>query len=360
MTEGAASIRADDGRGEVVDPARLHKFASEVLERSGIQREDARLIADSFVWADLHGLPFVGIRRLPEFVGRLREGGTRPGPSQELSVVHERGAFVVVDAEDTFAQVTGVRSMQLAVDKARSGGVGVVSVRNTTSAGALGYLAMLAAEDRMIGLAINNTAPVVSAWGGASGVMGAQPFAVASPAGCHPPLLLDMTNTVMSMVRMHEHQARDESLPEGAALAADGTPTTDPATAIAGILLPSGHRGFGLALMWEVITGILAGGEVFGSNVGLPGQLARPMGVSLFLMAIDPTASMPYERFVERVDDFIDHLHSSPAAPGMDSVRVPGERSQATARARRSDGIPVPDEVIRSLESLGAQVDVVW
>jgi LDH2 family malate/lactate/ureidoglycolate dehydrogenase len=360
MSEDVASVEVEESRGKVVEPQRLRGFARDVLERTGVESEDARLMADYFVWAELHGLPFVGIRRLPEFVGRIREGGTRTGSDQEPTVVQERGAFAVVDAGHTFAQVSGVKAMRLAMSKARSTGVGVVAVRNTTSAGALGYLAMLAAENGMVGMAINNTAPVVSAWGGASGVMGAQPFAVASPAGEHPPLLLDMTNTVMSMVRMYESQARREPIPEGVALAADGQPTTDPAAAIAGTLLPSGHRGYGLAVMWEVLTGVLAGSDMFGADVGMPGQLDRPMGVSLFLMAIDPTAAMPQQTFTTRVDELIDHLHDSPTAAGVDAIRVPGERSQATARTRREGGIPIPDDVVRSLEKLGSEVGVSW
>jgi LDH2 family malate/lactate/ureidoglycolate dehydrogenase len=360
MSDAAASVPVGDTGDELVDPERLRQFASEVLERVGMGDGDARVMADSFVWADLHGLPFVGIRRLPECVGRLQKGGTDPGDGTGLSIVGEREAFAVVDAMDTFAQVTGVRAMELAVDKARSTGVGIVSVRNTTSAGALGYLAIQAAERGMVGMAINDTAPVMSTWGGSAGALGAQPFAVASPAGRHPPLLLDMTNSVMSMVRIYEHQTRDETIPAGVALAADGQPTTDPASAIRGTLLPAGHRGYALALMWEVLTGVLAGGEAFGNDVGLPGQLERPMKVSLFLMAIDPTASMAHETFAARVDQLIDHVHAAPTHAEADDVRVPGERSQAIAARRAQEGLPIPDEVVRSLQTLGVQVGVSW
>lgn len=360
MNDVAPAVEDGNVHDQWVDPERLRAFAYDVFVRLGMDHADAELLADYFLWADLRGLPFVGIRRLPEFVGRLRSGGTEIGSGQGLTILHERAAFAVVDAKHTFAQIAGVRSMRLAMEKARSAGVGVVVVRNTTSAGALGHLAMVAADGGMVGMAINNTAPVVAPWGGSTGVMGAQPFAVSSPAGRHPPLLLDMTNTAMSMVRMHEYERRGEPIPEGAALAADGRPTTDPATAIRGVLLPAGHRAYGLAVLWEVISGVLAGGEIFGGDVGLPGQLERPMGVSLYLMAVDPTAAMPYDTFTARVDQLIDQLHDSPTASGADSVKVPGERSQATARVRRTSGIPIPADVAQSLAAMGADLGVPW
>jgi LDH2 family malate/lactate/ureidoglycolate dehydrogenase len=360
MREPAAPATRETLEFETIGADRLGPFCQAVFEKLGMSSEDAMLIADYFVWTELRGLPFVGARRIPEFVTRLREGGSRLPTDGGVTVVQERDAFALVDAHHSFAQVSCVRAMDMAIEKAASTGAGVIVVRDTTSAGNLGYYALRAAERGMIGLAINNTAPVMAAWGGARGVMGAQPFAVASPAGRHEPLLLDMTNSVMSMVRMHEYQVRSESLPDGVALDASGLPTNDPAAAIAGTLLPFGHRAYGLAVMWEVITGILAGGPKFGGNVGLPSHHRDPMGVSIFLMAIDPMSSIGYESFTARVDELIDHLKASPTARDVDSVRVPGERSAALARARREQGIPMPPDVVRALTEVGAEIGVEW
>jgi LDH2 family malate/lactate/ureidoglycolate dehydrogenase len=360
MSKPVLSATSETHALETIDADRLRQFCQAVFEKLGLSSEDAALIAEYFVWTELRGLPFVGARRIPEFAARLREGGSRLPTNGGATIVHERDAFALVDAHHSFAQVSCLRAMDMAIEKAESAGVGVIVVRDTTSAGNLGYYAMHAAERGMIGMAINNTAPVMAAWGGAGGVMGAQPFAVATPAGRHDPLLLDMTNSVMSMVRMHEYQARGESLPDGAALSADGAPTNDPAAAIAGTLLPFGHRAYGLAVMWEVITGVLAGGPRFGGNVGLPSHHRDPMGVTIFLQAIDPTSSIGYESFTARVDELIDHLHASPTAHGVDRVRVPGERSAALARTRSAQGIPMPADVVRALTELGSELGVGW
>jgi LDH2 family malate/lactate/ureidoglycolate dehydrogenase len=343
-----------------VDPARLRQFTQALFERVGLRSDDAARVADYFVWVELHGRPFVGARRIPEYVARLREGGTRIADTAELAIVEERAGFALVDGRDTLAQITGAQAMELAVEKARLTGVGVVVVRDTTTAGALGYFAMLAAEQGMIGMAINNTPPVMAAWGGTSGAMGAQPFAVASPAGQHPALLLDMTNSAMSMVRMYDAQRRGEQLPEGVALDAEGTPTRDPASAIAGTLLPMGHRGYALALMLEVLTGVLGGASRFGGDVRMPADHANPMAVSLFFLAIDPAAVMPIETFTARVDQLIDQMHRVPTAAGVDGVKVPGEQSHTVARERRERGIPMPDDVVATLRELGDQLGVAW
>jgi LDH2 family malate/lactate/ureidoglycolate dehydrogenase len=235
-----------------------------------------------------------------------------------------------------------------------------VVLRNVTTAGALGYYADVAAENGMIGFVINNTPPVMAAEGSRGGVLGAQPFAVAAPAGAHPSLRLDMTNSVMSMVRIWDTQVRGDELPPGVAVDADGEPTADPAAAINGTLLPMGHRGYALALMWEVLTGVLGGAERYADGVGMPADVAHPMAVTMFLLAIDPAAAMDELAFRGRVDKLVDHVHAAPTRPGIDRVLVPGERSHAAAVQRSDSGIPMQADVIAGLGALGAELGVAW
>jgi LDH2 family malate/lactate/ureidoglycolate dehydrogenase len=343
-----------------VEASRLHRFTRAVFAEIGLAPGDADRLADYFVWVELSGRPFLGARRIPEFVARVRAGGTRTDGADEAMIVRDLPAFAVIDAADTFAQLTGAWAMEVAIDKARTAGVGAVVVRNTTTAGALGYYAMRAVERKMIGLAVNDTPAVMAAHGSAGRTLGAQPFSIGSPAGAHPPLLLDMTNSAMSMARMHDYQRRGEKLPKDVALAVDGTPTVDPLEAIAGILLPmAGHRGYALALMWEVLTGVLSGGPGLGDEVAFPDSHSEPTRGSLFLLAIDPAAAMAYESFTARVDAVIDLMHEARTAPGVDRVVVPGERSQAAAR-ERGDTIDLPPDVVAGLVSLGDELGVPW
>jgi LDH2 family malate/lactate/ureidoglycolate dehydrogenase len=335
----------------------LRAFAQQVFERLCMPVDEAAVMADHLVWADLRGASWLGVRKIPQYAARMREGGTKR--AAELVTISDGPALALLDALDSWGQVVGVRAMRLAMDKARTTGVGVVVVRNTTSAGTLGYFAAQAAGEGLIGLAINNSPPLQVATGGAAKVVGNQAFAVAAPADRHEVLLLDMATSATSLASIHAHAQRGEPLPEGVALDASGRPTTDPAAALGGLLLPmGGHRGYGLALMWEVLTGVLAGGPRFAANVTMPDDHGRPQGVSMFLLAVDPATVLGDGALPARVDELIDQMHGSPTAPGVERVAVPGERGHALATARRRDGIPLPAELVARLKELAGVLGV--
>jgi LDH2 family malate/lactate/ureidoglycolate dehydrogenase len=343
---------------ERIGADRLRGFTQQVFEQCGMPPVDAEILTDHLVWAELRGLSWLGANKIPEYVARLRAGVTS-ATGRDPEVHFQRGGFLVVDAEDTFGHVVGYRVMKQVIETARSTGVSAAVIRNTTSAGALGYYVSLAVDENMIGLAINNSPPLQPAPGGAERVIGNQAFAVGSPAGQHPPLVLDMAMSSMSLVRIHDYQRRGEHLPEGIALNADGEPTIDPVAALDGMLLPmGGHRGFGLALLWEVLTGVLAASTTFSTDVGWPGDTSRPQGVSMLLLVVDPTVSMPYETFAARMDDLVDRIHGSRRAAGADEIRLPGERAARTMTERRTDGIPLRPALLTRLRAIAAELGV--
>lgn len=345
------------GHDEVFAADALQAFAERVFERLGMPAEEAALMGDHLVWADLRGTSWLGVRKIPQYVARILGGGTKP--AAELVTLTDGPAFAHLDALDSWGQVVGVRAMRLAIGKARSAGAAVVVLRNTTSAGALGYFAAMAAAEGMIGLVINNSPPLQAAAGGASKAIGNQAFAVAAPAGRHEALLLDMATSAVSLAGIHEYERRGEPLPSGVALTADGEPTVDPTAALEGVLLPmGGHRGYGLALMWEVLTGVLAGGPRFAANVTMPYDHERAQGVSMFLLAVDARAALPDGSFESRVDELIDQMHASRPAAGVERVTVPGERGHATAAARRRHGIPLPVELVGQLDQLATELGI--
>jgi LDH2 family malate/lactate/ureidoglycolate dehydrogenase len=351
-------VRAANERDVLVDMAKARAFAEALFQALGLPADDAWQLVDMLMWAELRGSPWLGFAKIPQYVERLRRGGTKA--SGELTIVHERGAFLVLDAHDVFGQVAGPRAMHLAIERARSGGIGAASVRNTTSAGTVGYLAMLAVDAGMVGLAINNSFPLQPPFGGTGRVLGNQAFAIGAPAGKHPPLVLDMATSRITLARIGEYRAKGERLPPDLALEANGAPTIDPEAALSGVLLPmAGHRGSGLALMWEILTGVLAGGERFGPSVTAPDEHETPQAVSLFLLAIDPSVVQPYESFLDRVDHVIDTIHASPPASDDEPVRVPGERGFHSSSAQR-EGITLPQSLVVTLNSLGAELGVRW
>ena len=342
-----------------VPASHLEDFTIRAFRALGMPSEHAGLMGDQITWAHARGHSWLGAPKIIQYGTRIRTGVT--AAAGEPEVVSEAGAFTLLDARDTFSQIAGVRAMELAVEKAGQAGASVSVLRNTTSAGALGYFALLAARRGMIGMANNNAPPLMPPWGGTTKLIGNQAFAMASPAGRHDPVLLDMALSEMTLVRYHEYEERGERLPEGVALDASGRPTTDPTEALRGMMVPMGeHRGYGLAVMWEVLTGVLSGSLRFLDDVTMPGVFDRAQAVSMFFLAINPEMAMPYDEFVERVDTLVDRMHASPAAPGVDRVLVPGERSAAVARRRMRDGIPMPASLVAELASFGNEIGVPW
>ena len=343
----------------LVAASHLKDFTVRVFRALGMPEDDAGLMGDHITWAHAHGHAWLGAPKIIQYGTRIRTGVS--SPIDRTAVVSETGAFTLLDARDAFSQIAGVRAMELAIRKAGEIGAAVSVVRNTTSAGSLGYFALLAAERGMIGMANNNAPALMPPWGGTTKLIGNQAFAIASPAGRHDPVLLDMALSEMTLVRYHEYEERGEQLPEGVALDATGRPTTDPTEALKGMMVPmGGHRGYGLAVMWEVLTGVLSGSLRFLDEVTMPGVFDRPQAVSMFFLAINPEMSMPYEEFVDRVDSLVDRMHSSQPAPGGERVYVPGERSAGVARERMRDGIPMPPSLVADLAGFGAEIGVPW
>jgi LDH2 family malate/lactate/ureidoglycolate dehydrogenase len=350
-------VSAATGAGQTVAVAPLRRFINEVCGTLGVPPDDAAVIADGMVWAELRGID-LGTRRLPTLAAVIRGGGTKAAPARR--VIEDSRSLAVLDADDSWGQPAAAQAMRIAISKARDAGVGACVVRNTGNSLAMGYYPSIAIGERLVGAAFTNSLPLQAPWGGLQKVISNQAFAIGAPAARHTPLLFDSATTAITWAGIHEFIARGERLPDGLAVDTEGRPTTDPAAALAGRLLPmGGHRGFGIALMWEVLTGILSGGEMWGPTVR--GSVNdRSAGQSTFLLAIDPTVAMPYETFTTRVDDLIDQVHASPPAAGVGRVYVPGERSAEMARTRERDGVTLSAARVTELRTLGESCGVPW
>jgi LDH2 family malate/lactate/ureidoglycolate dehydrogenase len=346
------------GHDEYVTARSLHDFAHRALTAVGMPEEHAATTATAMIWADLRGLDMHGVSgKLAQCVSRIRSGGTRADPA--LPVHREGAATAAIDGQNAWGQVAGVAGMRAAIAKAKESGIGAVSVRNVSSAAALGYYPTLAVDERMIAIVITNGPSLMAPWGGTTRVLSNHAHGMGCPSRRHFPILFDSALTMMSTGEMDLFRERGELLPEGVLLDAAGEPTRDPAAWVKGMLAPmGGHRGYGLSLMFEVLTGALAGSFRMEPDVGHPFEYAQPQGVSLFMLAIDPQIVMPFDAFVDRVDELIDQIHASPPAAGVDRVYVPGERGYLVAQQRERDGIPLTTQRVGKLRALAGQLGV--
>ena len=340
----------------------LRSFGTRVLRAVGMPDEDAAITADAMVWADLRGLPAHGIAfKLPQVVRRIKAGGT--SAEGRLELVRETPGISVYDAHDAWGQVAAAKGMKLAVAKARDAGAGLVLVRNITSAAALGYFPWLAIRERMIGIAICNGPALQAPLGGTKKVLGNLAHAIGVPALSSAPIIFDSATTVVSTGQLDVMHERGQPAPAGAVLNEKGEPTLNPMDWLKGSLLPAGgHRGYGLALMFEILTGVLAGGQKLAPHVGGPSAYGEPQGVSLFLLAIDPAGIMPFEKFGARVDQVVQEIRSSPPSGGHERVYLPGERSSILMawQSLEDVGIPLLAAKVVELKELGAELDVAW
>jgi LDH2 family malate/lactate/ureidoglycolate dehydrogenase len=343
--------------GGRVPAARLHRLACEVLTRIGMSAQDATMCADAMVWSDLRGATNHGVSaRIPVIASRVRTGSVNPAP--DWKVLASTAGVTALDADRGWGQVAGTRGMNLAVEAARRTGVGVATVCNADIAASLGWYANIAVEQSMIGIAFNNSLPIMAPWGGATKLLGNQATAMGAPARRHHPILFDSALSALSLHAVQGLLERDESLPDGAALDIDGRPTTDPAAAIAGAMLPAaGHRGYGIALMWEVLTGVLGTG-LFAPEVRSPAD--GPVGLTLFCLALDPTAIQPLDEFTARVDTLIDRIHACAPVDGVDAVRVPGARGYAMAELQQHDGVLLTADQLSGLRNLADEFGLEW
>jgi LDH2 family malate/lactate/ureidoglycolate dehydrogenase len=345
--------------GTVLSPEQVRMFALDVLRALGMPDDDASITAESMVWAGLRGSTSHSLARLDQIANRAEGGGL--SLTADWTPVREHGNTTLMDAGYGWGIVAGTYGMRRAIDKAREFGIGVTSVRNCDVTSIMGWYAWLAAETGMIGLAVNNGAPLMAAWGGAGKLIGNQAFSIACPADRHPPLVLDMGIGAASLGVLNDALSTGAALPPGIAVDASGVPTTDArAWRDGGALLPmGGHRGFGLALMWEVLTGVLSGGSTL-TELNPPNIVDKRAGSCLFLLAIEPAAFLPREEFLARVDRLIDQLHDSPAEAGVDRVRVPGEKRARLTEVHEHDGIPFPGADVAKLRALAERLGVQW
>ena len=354
------AITAASGRSErvIVSEAELRKFCTAMLLAYGVPNEDADLTSDVFVQSDLRGEESHGIRLLLQVLYRIKAGGDVP--RDESEVLSDRAATALIDAKRSLGQPVAVRAMQLAIDKARQYGIGMVGVRNANSYTSAKYYPLMAAAQGMIGITYTNSGvQLVTPHGGRKPLVGTNPLSIAAPALQNPPFVLDMAISP-AMEKIFQAFERDEKIPLGWAIDVDGHDTENPADALKSrSLLPwGGYKGFGLGLAHEILTCVLMGGQLFGG--GATGFLPHdgPMNVTQTFQAISIEHFTPLDEFKRQMDNALDAVHDSGPRPGFDKVYYPGEKGFLEEQRRLQDGIPVQQRVMSELNALAAEVGI--
>jgi len=344
-----------ENRLYIFSEKRLRDFCRQCFQKSGLSREDAEFTADTLVRAEMMGVGSHGVVRLPFYCRRLMDGGTRTNP--EMKILVDRPAMLLIDGDNGLGQVIGIKTMKQVLERAKTSGICFAGVKNSCHFGMAGYYAMLALPEDMVGVAASNAPPVMTAWGGSKAAMGNNPLAIAVPTAKEYPLVLDISMSVVAGGKVRLAAVNKERIPLGWILDAQGRPTDNPGDFFpGGTLLPWGHKGFGLAIMIEVLTGALTGAGILGEMGLWFKDTSTPINNGHFFMALDVKAFCDPGAFKSRVDRMIDELKRSPLSEGSKGIFMPGEIEFLKEKACREDGIPVPTEVLKSLNQFASEV----
>jgi len=337
-----------------IRPEKLKEAVAGILRGFNAAEDEAQLVAESMVFADMRGVDTHGVHFLTLVADRVRAGMIRiPTP---IAVISDDGATGLIDGGDGLGQVAACRAMAMSIRKARQFGVGTVLVRNTNNVGSLAFYTIQAAREGMAGIISSNAAPAISPWGGIEPFFGTNPLSIAVPDDSDAPVVLDMSASVVARGKIRRAERMKEPIPLGWATDETGTPTTDPAAAMKGTLLPiGGPKGYGLALMFDVLTGLLSGSH-FGPAVKTFHQPLGPTGVGVFTMAIDIKRFMPLELFRGLIRAHIASIRESKKAKGVERIFLPGEIESEKEAKSRAEGVTLNAPVVDRLNQLLGEV----
>ena len=350
----------------IVSEKALRAFMERVFEREGFSGEDARSIADVLMLSDLFGIESHGAQRMMYYHQNIASGSV--DTKAEIEVVRQTPVSALLDAHFAMGQLAAKRGMEMAIDKAKKSGIGMVCVRNSSHFGIAGYYPLMAAKEGLCAFSMTNTGPIMVPTFGREMMLGTNRIAFCMPAYPYP-FWFDASTTVVTLGKVEVHAKRGKPMPEGWTINADGEIETDAGKMNASILaggmggiLPlggagemhSGHKGYGLAIMVEALTGVLAQGLMSPEMQGAHGD-----HTSHFFLAFDPGMFGEPEAIRAQMSRYLHMLRSSEKLPGESRIYTPGEKAFESMARRKKQGIPVEkktfEELRRIAEELGTE-----
>jgi L-2-hydroxycarboxylate dehydrogenase (NAD+) len=342
----------------------LKRFVSTVLEKAGVVAEDAGIVADVLVAADMRGIESHGVARLESYyVSRIRAGQLAAKP--DVQTVRETPTSVLVDAGNGLGHPVGKRTMERVLQKAAHTGAAFGAVRNSNHYGIAGYYAMMALDRDIIGIASTNSVRYGAPTFGKDVLLGTNPLAFAIPAKHEPAFVLDFATTTVPKGKLEVYNRKGKQLNPGWAIDGGGIETRDPNVALKGALLPlggygvdnGGHKGYGLGLLVDILCGVLSGGA-FGSDLPVAADPPLPGRISHFFAAFKVDGFRDPEQFKADMDTELRAFKDSAKAPGHDRIYVAGEIEYEKTLEARKNGVPVHVKVWDGLEKLAGELGI--
>ncbi|HNW89530.1 MAG TPA: Ldh family oxidoreductase [Bacteroidales bacterium] len=352
-----------------VDFATMERFMADVLVKSGVPEDDAKICAEVLITADKFGIDSHGFNRLkPIYYDRIKDGILNP--VTQFEIVRESPATAVVDGHNGMGHVIAKRSMQIAIDKAKKYGMGMVAVRNSTHYGIAGYYALMAAKENMIGVTGTNARPSIAPTFGVENMLGTNPLTFAMPTDEDFPFMLDCATSVSQRGKIELYARKGKDLPKGWVIDDNGESKTNAAEVlddlIAGkaALAPlggigedtAGYKGYGYATVVEILSAALQSGSYLKMLLGMKDGKKIPYPLGHFFIAMDISAFTDPEDFKHITGEILRELRASRKMPGQERIFTAGEKEYLVWLDRKDKGVPINEslqkDIIKLMEEL--------
>lgn len=354
---------------QIFSAEQLRNFTRHVFEYFEVPPEDAVLAADVLAYSDEHGIDSHGIARLKTYYDLLKLKKINPRP--EIKIIREKGSVATIDGDNGLGLVIGPKCMEISMQKARDFGSGWISVSNTNHYGAAGYYPVMALKEDLIGLSMTNTTKGVAPFNGAEKMLGTNPIAIAFPGFKEPPIVIDFATSTVAYGKVEIAKRKGEQVPKAWCIDKNGLPTIDPAEMMeGGALLPlgsnkdgSGHKGYCLATMVDVLTAVLSGANwgpfavPFAINV-VASDRQVGKGIGHFFGALDIEGFRDLNDFKKDIDEWIYTLRGTKPLPGAAEVLIPGDPERLAYGIRMKEGIPLNKEVVNSMLEIADETGI--
>ncbi|WP_075618857.1 Ldh family oxidoreductase [Paenisporosarcina indica] len=334
------------------DWKKLEKFCFDVFVKAGVSQESAKIVADSLIQADLRGVESHGVVRTSIYLERIEKNMI--DSKSDIKVESESDATALVNGNNNFGSVVGSFALDVAIQKAKEKGAGIVGVKESNHFGTGAFYALKAIQQDMILLVMSNASQTMPPTGGIRPFIGTNPLAVGVPAGEELPFILDMATSVVARGKIIVAAQKDNPIPEGWAMDKNGNPTTNAHEALEGSVLPiGGPKGYAISMFIDILSGVLTGAG-FGKYVNnMYENWDETQNVGHFFLAIDINRFMPIDMFKKRMDLYIKEIKAEPKGEGVNEIFIPGEIEFRRVEEQKETGIELPFKVVKELHQIG-------
>lgn len=343
----------------IVSHEDLREIVKYILVTAGTPEPEARAVTDHLVEANLKGHDSHGVGMLPAYIRNIKMGHLIPG--QHAEQVSRQGSVIVVDGKFGFGQIVGPEAMDMGIEVATKNGVAAIALKNAHHLGRIGAHAEYVASRGFISIHHVNVVghpPQVAPFGGTVPRLGTNPFCCAIPVTNDHPVVLDMATSAIAAGKVRVAINSGELVPEGCLIDHEGMPTRNPRVVAddpPGAQIHFGkHKGFGLALIYEILAGALVGAWSAQPGNAREGTIVNHM----LTFILDPEVIGDRQSFENEIHALIGYIKDTPTAKGVDEILIPGEPERISRTARVADGIPVDDVTWETIMKTGASVGI--